>query len=316
MHNAVLSIGRLRAVRSLVTRTPAFRSVVARFVAGDTIDDGIHAALGLEVNGIGAALDLLGENVPDEPGARRSAEEYVSVLHAAVAAGIESPYVSVKLTALGLDISESLALENLRVVVQAAADLGATGGGDPGTTPSRSPFVRVDMESSAYTDATLRLVKKVRADGENVGVVLQSCLYRTDADIEDVISNDIPVRLVKGAYAEPSTVAYPRKRDVDAAYRRHLARLMASDTAIAVATHDPAMIRIAKRTMRERRRKNASVEFQLLYGVRSALRTDLAAEGYCVRCYVPFGSQWYPYFVRRLAERPANLWFLLRALRK
>ena len=301
LHRSVISLANLPPARWWVTRSRLTRSVVRRFIAGDTVDEAVAASIALQDCGIDSALDLLGENVTDANDAARAAESYIAVLDAADKAGLRSPYVSVKLTALGLDLSHETAAGNLRRILEFAAK-----------RPSPS-FVRVDMEGSAYTEATIAIVKRAHAEFSNVGIVLQSYLYRTDADVEEMIGLGIPVRLVKGAYAEPSAVAYPRKVDVDAAYRRQLAHLLASGLPTAVATHDPKMIRIAKRIMRERRLDNRQVEFQLLYGVGTDLRDDLAREGYHVRTYIPFGSQWYPYFVRRIAERPANLFFLLKS---
>jgi proline dehydrogenase len=310
LHRGVISLANLPQVEHRVNHTPAVRKMVSRFIAGDDLQDALRVASDLQRRGIDSALDLLGENVTHEDEARQATDAYIGVLAGAVEAGVKSPYVSVKLTALGLDISEDLAEENLRRILTAAANTPVPAG--DGRKPA---FVRVDMEGSAYTEVTLRIVRSAHEDFKNVGAVLQSYLYRTDTDIEDMIEHQIPVRLVKGAYAEPVSVAYAKKRDVDAAYRRHLAQLLVSRHPTAVATHDPEMIRTAKRITRERRLDNEWVEFQMLLGIRSDLRDDLASEGYNVRAYIPFGSQWYPYFVRRLAERPANLLFVLKNLK-
>lgn len=306
LHRSVLSLANKNAGQSVITQLGLARGLVERFIAGETVDDALRVTLDLQQRGIGVALDLLGENVAHEEDARQATEGYIDLLSAAVDRGVRFPYISVKLTALGLDISEQIAQGNLRRILTAAGE---------GSIGVRPAFVRVDMESSAYTEATVRIVRQARQEFDNVGIVLQAYLYRTDADVEEMIHRGIPVRLVKGAYFEPSTVAYAKKRDVDAAYRRNLARLLAAGHPTAVATHDVDMIRIAKRTMRERRLANDTVEFQLLLGIRSDLRDAIAAEGYRVRTYVPFGSHWYPYFIRRLAERPANLGFVLRNLR-
>jgi len=299
LHRGVLSLANLPPVERVVNKTPAVRRMVSRFIAGDTLDDALRVASALQTAGINSALDLLGENVTHEDEARRAADAYIDVLAGACKADIRSRYVSVKLTALGLDLSEELAAANLERILESAS----------------GAFVRVDMEGSAYTEATIRIVRDLHVRYRNLGIVLQSYLYRTDKDIQAVIDDRIPVRLVKGAYAEPSTVAYPKKADVDSAYRRQLAQLLAAKHPTAVASHDPEMIREAKRLMRERRIDNDVVEFQMLLGIRSDLRDDLKAEGYNVRTYIPFGAQWYPYFVRRLAERPANVLFVLKNLR-
>jgi len=299
LHRGVLSLAHMPRVERVVNNTPAVRRIVSRFIAGDTLDDALRVASALQTVGINSALDLLGENVTHDDEARRSADAYIDVLAGACKAELRSRYVSVKLTALGLDLSEDLAAANLELILESA----------------NGAFVRVDMEGSAYTEATLRIVRDLHVRYRNLGIVLQSYLYRTDKDIADVVEHQIPVRLVKGAYAEPSTVAYPKKADVDSAYRRQLAQLLAAKHPTAVASHDPEMIREAKRLMRERRIDNDVVEFQMLLGIRSDLRDDLKAEGYNVRTYIPFGAQWYPYFVRRLAERPANVLFVLKNLR-
>lgn len=306
LHRGVVSLAHLPQVEYGVNHAPAMRRVVSRFVAGETLNDALRVADDLQRRGIDSALDLLGENVTDAGEASRAADAYIDVIAGMSSIGLRSPYVSVKLTALGLDISEDLAEENLRRILQSTSHADARAG---------AAFVRVDMEGSAYTASTLRIVGRVHREFKNVGTVLQSYLYRTDDDIDDIIEQRIPVRLVKGAYAEPKSVAYPRKRDVDEAYRRQLARLLGSRHPTAVASHDPNMIAQAKRMMRERRLDNDTVEFQMLLGIRADLRDDLKEEGYHVRTYIPFGSQWYPYFVRRLAERPANLFFVLKNLR-
>ena len=299
LHRGVISLAQHESIERTVNNSAAVRKLVSRFIAGESLDDALRVGSTLQARGIHAALDLLGENVDDEASARRAADAYIDVLAGACQADIQSRYISVKLTALGLDLAEDLAAANLERILES----------------SSGAFVRVDMEASAYTEATLRIVRELHVRNRNLGVVLQSYLYRTDQDIEDVIADGIPVRLVKGAYAEPSSVAYPKKADVDAAYRRQLARLLSAKHPTAVASHDPSMIFEAKRIMRERRIDNSLVEFQMLLGIRSDLMEDLKAEGYNVRVYIPFGSQWYPYFVRRLAERPANLLFVLKNLR-
>lgn len=300
LHRSILSLANVGPVRHWVTHSRLTRSMVRRFVAGESVDDAVAVAVDLQASNINSALDLLGENVTETGDAVRSADEYVGVLRATVKSCVRSPYISVKLTALGLDISGSLAEDNLRKILAAA-------------TVIDQAFVRVDMEASRYTQSTIDIVKRVHQDFKNVGIVLQSYLYRTDDDVRDMVERGIAVRLVKGAYAEDATVAYPRKSDVDDAYVRQLGVLLGSGVPAAVASHDLQMIHQAKRLMREGRLDNGDVEFQLLYGIRPDIRDGLAAEGYRVRTYIPFGSQWYPYFVRRLAERPANVGFLVRS---
>lgn len=299
LHRGVISLAQLAPVERTVNQTPAIRRMVSRFIAGDNLADALRVATALQQDGIDSALDLLGENVSHEDEARRAADGYIDVIAGAHAAGLRSVYASVKLTALGLDISKDLATANLVRILESSSEA----------------FVRVDMEASAYTEATVEIVTGLHRHYPNLGIVLQSYLYRTDADIEEMIERRIPVRLVKGAYAEPSTVAYPKKSDVDNAYRRQLARLLDAKHPTAVASHDPEMIYEAKRLMREKKVDNDLVEFQMLLGIRSDLTEILKEEGYRVRTYIPFGSHWYPYFVRRLAERPANLFFILKNLR-
>ena len=298
-HRAIISLARHRFVENYVKRS--MTGMVSRFIAGTTVEQAIEVAQDLAHYGVHATLDILGENVDDADAASRETDAYIDVINAAANSGLSSIYVSVKLTALGLDISEPIASSNLGRILSAARSLGAT----------QPAFVRVDMESSRYTDATLRIVQSLHSTYSNVGVVLQSCLYRTDDDIETMIEHSVPVRLVKGAYAEPSSIAYPLKRDVDVAYRRHMTRLLNSNIHVALATHDQSIIDLAKRIVREEELDRSRIEFQMLFGIRPDLRDALARDGHNVRTYIPFGSSWYPYFVRRLAERPANLKFVV-----
>ena len=235
--------------------------------------------------------------------AAASTEAYIGVLTAVAEADLPPPYISIKLTALGLDLGDGLAAANLRRVLTAAQAI-------PGA------FVRVDMEGSAYTQRTLDIVRAAHQEFANVGTVLQSYLRRTDADLAQLNAEKISVRLVKGAYAEPAEVAYPDKADVDAAYIWQMRALLKHGYHPAIASQDEAILREAKRYVREQRIDNDRFEFQMLLGVRRDLQESLAAEGYFVRAYVPFGVSWYPYFMRRLAERPANIGFILKNLVK
>jgi len=298
LHRRIISLAQLPAVRKAAVGSKITTPLVQRFVGGDTPAEAIAVAITLQQRGIGTALDLLGENVETEADATQATDEYIRVLDLAAEAQIETPYLSVKLTALGLDVSDSVATANLRRLARSAG----------------TAFIRVDMESSHYTQKTIDIVTEVHQDFKNVGTVLQSYLFRTEADIEHAIEHNIPIRLVKGAYLEPETVAYQSMDEIVRAYRRHLARLLRSELPLAVATHDERLISTAKKQIRESRRPNDSVEFQLLLGIREDIRDHLVSEGYHVRIYCPFGSQWYPYLVRRLAERPANLTFMARQL--
>ena len=299
----MLALAENETVKRTLVQNGMSKGIVQRFVAGETLGDAIAAARRLQALHIGAALDLLGENVATEAEARASTDAYIEVLKAVADAGLTSPYISIKLTALGLDLGDDLAAVNLQRVLTAAQQ-------------HRDAFVRVDMEGSAYTQRTLDIVRAAHRDFGAVGTVLQSYLRRTDDDLALLNSDGISVRLVKGAYAEPPSVAYPDKADVDAAYVRQMQELLIHGYHPAIASQDEAILRQAKRFVRENRIENSQFEFQMLLGVRRDLQESLAAEGYFVRAYIPFGASWYPYFMRRLAERPANIGFILRNLLK
>jgi proline dehydrogenase len=281
-----------------VRRNGLARRFAARFVAGETIDSGVAAARELNVAGITASLDLLGEAVRTAAESRAARDSYLETFDRIQAAG-SAAHVSVKLTQLGLDLDEALCVDNMRAIIARAQQHGS--------------FVRIDMEQSAYTERTLQLFKRSLHPefGNAVGVVLQSYLRRTEQDVEQMIALGARVRLVKGAYQEPASVAFPAKRDVDASYVRCLERLLLRGTYPAVATHDGRILERAKSFARDKGVAPARFEFQMLYGVRRDLQLALRRQGYNVRVYVPFGTQWYPYLMRRLAERPANVAFLL-----
>jgi len=274
------------------------RRFAARFVAGETVDDAVAALKRLNAAGISASLDLLGEGVGGAPEARAARDVYLQTLdriHRARADG----NVSVKLTQMGLDIDEGLCVDNVRAIVARARQ--------------HDSFVRIDMEGSAYTERTLRLfTERFHPEfGNAVGVVLQSYLRRTERDVADMIARGARVRLCKGAYKEPPEVAFPAKADVDANYIRCMEQLLERGIYPGIATHDVRIIAHAKAFARRRGIAPARFEFQMLYGVRRDLQHALRREGWNVRVYVPFGEQWYPYLMRRLAERPANIAFLL-----
>ena len=299
----MLALAENETVKRTLVQNGMSKGMVQRFVAGETLEDAINAVRRLKTQNISTALDLLGENVATEAEASASADAYIGVLTAVADAGLPAPYISIKLTALGLDLSDDLAAANLtRILTAASAHPGA--------------FVRVDMEGSAYTQRTLDIVRAAHRDFAPVGTVLQSYLRRTDDDLAQLNADGISIRLVKGAYAEPATVAYPDKADVDAAYVRQMKELLLHGHHPAIASQDEAILHQAKRFVREQRIDNAQFEFQMLLGIRRDLQESLAAEGYAVRAYVPFGVSWYPYFMRRLAERPANIGFILKNLVK
>ncbi|MDE3053605.1 MAG: proline dehydrogenase family protein, partial [Gemmatimonadota bacterium] len=247
--------------------------------------------------GISASLDLLGESVTNEREARAARDAYLTILDRINETGADAN-VSVKLTAMGMDISEELCVSIMRDVLERAQRYGT--------------FVRLDMESSAYTERTLRLFEErlYPSFKQHVGIVLQSYLYRTLADVERAVQLKCRVRICKGAYKEPAAVAYPDKKDVDANYVKCMHVLLEQGTYPGIATHDPALIDEARRFVAEKGIARDRFEFQMLYGVRRDLQDQLVREGYRVRVYVPFGTQWYPYLMRRLAERPANVAFI------
>ena len=273
------------------------KSFARRFVAGETLDEALAAVRALNARGISASLDELGESVTNESEARRTRDTYLGILDRIAESRLDAN-VSVKLTALGLDISEELCVGLMQDLLERARRYGT--------------FVRIDMESSAYTDRTLRLFEErfYPSYRENVGIVLQSYLYRTAADVQRAIEIKCRVRICKGAYKEPPSVAFPDKKDVDASYVRAMQALMKQGNYPGLATHDPAIIEQAKSFARANGLTPDRFEFQMLYGVRRDMQEALVDEGWRMRVYVPFGTQWYPYLMRRLAERPANLMFI------
>jgi proline dehydrogenase len=268
-------------------------------VAGETLDQALAVARALNAEGITVTLDHLGESVSTLEEAAQARDVYLRTLNAIHGNGIQAN-VSLKLTQFGLDLSSEQCLANVDQLVRRAAELGS--------------FVRVDMESSDYTDRTLELVHTLHARYGAVGVVIQSYLHRSERDVEKLCAAKIRVRLCKGAYLEPDTVAFPRKADVDRNYLELTRYLLQKGVYPALATHDEAIIRQTCRFVTGRKIPRESFEFQMLYGIRRDLQRRLVAEGYRVRLYVPFGMAWYPYYMRRLAERPANVFFILRNL--
>jgi proline dehydrogenase len=271
----------------------------ARFVAGHTLDEAVPVLRGLNERGFTTNTTLLGEDVATEAEARAVSDEYERILERLHAEQLRTN-VALKLTHIGLDVGEEIAYENVRRVAARAAEL--------------DNFVRIDMEHSSLVDATLRIYQRLRADGlSNVGTVLQSYLYRTEADLEELLPLAPNLRLVKGAYLEPESIAYPKKPDVDAAFVRLLERMLREASYTAVATHDD---RLVEHTIVFAEREGIArdrFEFQMLYGVRPQFQAELVERGYKVLVATPFGPDWFPYLMRRLAERPANLTFFLRS---
>ncbi len=297
LRSALLYLSDQQQIFKFVRNNRVAKSFANRFVTGETVDTALAAVTRLNARGITASLDLLGESVHNEAEARAAGEAYIGMLDRIHEQKADAN-VSVKLTAMGLDISEDLCVANMQKILQRARDCAS--------------FVRIDMESSEYTQRTLDLFEQrlYPSYRENVGIVLQSYLYRTFADVERAISMKARVRLCKGAYKEPETVAFPDKKDVDANYVRCMHELMLKGNYPGIATHDEAIIREAKRFAKANDVAPDRYEFQMLYGVRRDLQDRLVREGYHMRVYVPFGTQWYPYLMRRLAERPANVAFL------
>jgi proline dehydrogenase len=295
----VLWLTGLSPVRRLVTSTRFGHAVAGRFVAGATLEDGLEAAGRLARSGIRAMLDYLGENVTTAEQASAATDAYVLALKRIEEADDLDCNIAVKLTQLGLDLSVDLCLENTERVLAAAEPAGT--------------LVMIDMESHPYVDRTLQALRSLRDGHRNVGVALQSCLRRTAEDVFH-LPPEVPIRLVKGAYLEPSSVAYTSRRDVDHAYALLFATLAERDHPVHVATHDPRLLDGAVRFVNRRRVRWDRIELQMLYGIRRDLQRRYADEGYPVRAYIPYGEQWYPYLTRRLAERPANLWFFVSNL--
>ncbi len=288
-----------RLQRAVLSRAAA-RRAAARFVAGDTLPEAVAVARELNGRRLRGTLNCLGEMTTTREEARAAAQVYHQLLQTIGAEGLESN-ISVKLTQLGIDHDPGSCEELMRDLLVAAQQ--------------RNNFVRIDMESAAYVDRTLDLYRRLRHAGfDNVGIVLQSSLRRTAGDLEALLSLHPRIRLVKGAYAEPASIAYPRKADVDANYRRLCERLLQSTPMPAIATHDQRLIDYAKMYAQAHAIRPGSFEFQMIYGVRRDLQEQIAGEGYPMRVYVPFGTQWFPYFMRRLAERPANVLFVVRAI--
>jgi proline dehydrogenase len=301
MKSTFLYLSRSEKFKNFLTRFKSFNNVTRRFVAGENLEDAVDAIRRLNRKKITASFDHLGESITSDAETRTEVGEYLRVLETIQANSLDSN-VSVKLTQLGLDISAELCLQNTRAIVKAAAE--------------RQNFVRIDMEDSARTDSTLSIFKTLRQEFNNVGIVIQSYLYRSERDVEELLKMGARIRLCKGAYDEPASVAFPEKAKVDENYVSLMKRLLTSGIYHGIATHDEAIIDTARQFARDRGVTPDQFEFQMLYGVRRDLQEKLVQEGYRLRVYVPYGRYWYPYFMRRLAERPANVWFILRNIAK
>lgn len=297
MRTFLLWLSEQQGVFNFLRKNGLARRFAGRFVAGETSATATAAALELKSHGITTTLDLLGESVHQAADANAARDEYLQMLDGLAASGAEIN-VSVKLTQMGLDIDEQLCLDNMRRILTKARDLGG--------------FVRLDMESSAYTQRTLDFFERhlVADFAKHTGVVIQSCLRRSAADIPRLIALGARVRLCKGAYLEPADVAFPDKKDVDLQYIALMEQLLRKGNYPALATHDQRMIEHAKTFVTSQGIPADRFEFQMLYGVRRDLQERLRRDGFNMRVYIPFGTQWYPYLMRRLAERPANIVFI------
>jgi len=301
--STLLFLSRQEGLKDFATRFKPFKKMTTRFVAGEDIEETIRAIRELNAHGCTASFDHLNESVTSIAETEGEVREYKKILERIDETGIKSN-VSIKLTQFGLSIDPELAYRNARAVVEEAA--------------RRGNFVRVDMEDSAVTQITLDIFKRLRAefDLNTVGIVLQSYLRRTFDDLQDVLKIPARVRICKGAYNEPPNVAFPDKKDVDENYVRCMKSLLKSGVYHGIATHDEKMIAATKEFAQSEGIGKDKFEFQMLYGVRRDLQEKLAREGYRMRVYVPYGKTWYPYFMRRLAERPANVWFVLKNMFK
>ena len=303
MRQSLLWLSEQRRIFDFVRRNGLARKFASRFVAGETIDSAVAAARELGGRGINPSLDLLGESIREEREAVAARDQYLQMLERMAATGVDVN-VSVKLTQMGLDIDEDLCAANLTRILEKAQQVGG--------------FVRLDMEGSDYTQRTLDFFKHrlLERFGRHCGVVIQALLRRSAADVAELVGLRARVRLCKGAYLEPPTVAFPDKADVDRSYVTLMERLLSEGNYPGIATHDEAIIRHAERFVQREGIAPDRFEFQMLYGVRRDLQERLRRDGHRMRVYIPFGTQWYPYLMRRLAERPANIAFILGNLVK
>ena len=300
LRSGFIALSRNRSLRRFAERSSLGVKLSSRFVAGMEIDDALRVCETVNQQGMAVTLDSLGESVTEETAAHRAADVYHKLLDAIGARKLNAN-ISVKLTQMGLGLSHRLAEDIATKLTRHAASLGN--------------FVRIDMEDSSLTQITLDIVRRIHAQPGlrgSVGVVIQSYLYRSQSDIEQLLADGIRVRLCKGAYKEPPEVAFPRKADVDRNYLLLERMLLDSPVYHGLATHDENMIAAAKAIAREKGIAPSRFEFQMLYGVRRDLQRQLVRDGYNMRVYIPFGREWYPYFMRRLAERPANVFFIAK----
>lgn len=313
LRSIIIYLSQANWARKLITSWSISRRAASRFIAGEKLEDAIQVIKALNSKNINATLDHLGEHTSTPEKAIQAANDIIEIIQRIHKEGVRSG-VSIKLTQIGLQIDEQLCAENLNKIIQAAVD--------------RAIFIRIDMEDSQWVEKTIAQFKKARehCGSENIGIVIQSYLYRSREDVADFMRTGTRIRICKGAYKEPENIAFPDKADVDANFDRIVLQLL--DGSIengipvikkdgrfppipAIATHDVQRIEFAKKALIEKNLPKVAIEFQMLHGIRRDLQESLAQEGYPVRVYVPYGSEWYPYYTRRLAERPANLWFFI-----
>ncbi|MBL8194972.1 MAG: proline dehydrogenase family protein [Blastocatellia bacterium] len=295
--DALLYLSKQESLKNVLTNISLFKKITDRFVAGETIEEAALAVKELNKLNISVTFDHLGEAIKSEAEAEAEVVEYGKILSKIDKDGLNSN-VSLKPTQLGLAIDPELGLRNIKRVVEKAR--------------AYNNFVRIDMEDTPYTTATIDMFKKLRQEYDNVGIVIQAYLYRSKEDIQDLLKCNARIRLCKGAYDEPATVAFPKKIDTDKNYVELMKILLESGIYHGIATHDPKMIKATRDFSKEKNIPKSAYEFQMLYGVRRDLQLKLAGGGYNIRVYVPYGKHWYPYFMRRLAERPANIWFIMK----
>ncbi|MBN8725875.1 MAG: proline dehydrogenase family protein [Acidobacteria bacterium] len=295
--DALLYLSKQESLKNVLTNISLFKKITDRFVAGETIEEAAVAVKELNKLNISVTFDHLGEAIKSEAEAEAEVVEYGKILSKIDKDGLNSN-VSLKPTQLGLAIDPELGLRNIKRVVEKAR--------------AYNNFVRIDMEDTPYTTATIDMFKKLRQEYDNVGIVIQAYLYRSKEDIQDLLKCNARIRLCKGAYDEPATVAFPKKIDTDKNYVELMKILLESGIYHGIATHDPKMIKATRDFSKEKNIPKSAYEFQMLYGVRRDLQLKLAGGGYNIRVYVPYGKHWYPYFMRRLAERPANIWFIMK----
>ncbi len=296
----LLSLSRDKHLRRWLEQSQLSRHLTARFIAGHTLEDEIRVARAVSADGFFASLDFLGENVTSAEEAARCRDNYMAALERVRQEHLPAS-VSIKLTQFGLDLSPNLCLANVRALVARAGEVGTR--------------VEIDMESSEYTERTLAIIRQLHTEFPGcVRAVIQAYLYRSEADVRDLSASRIPIRLCKGAYREPASLALQEKSAVDANYRKLMLLLLKEGTYPAIASHDERIVREAAEFAVTNGAPSGAFEFQMLYGIRRDLQRELIGRGFRLRLYIPYGDAWYPYFMRRLAERPANLLFLLRNL--